>query len=35
MNIYDNKAMNDYLKKLYDLEHCFNRVHGDDPQTDS
>lgn len=32
MNIYDNRTMNDYLKRLYELEGAFNRVQGEDPQ---
>ena len=30
MNIYDNRTMNEYLKKLYDLQAAFNRVQGED-----
>lgn len=32
MNIYDNRTMNEYLKKLFELETAFNRVQGEDPQ---
>ena len=30
MNIYDNRTMNEYLKKLYELEIMFNKVQGGD-----
>ncbi len=33
MNIYDNRTMNEYLKKLYELEMMFNKVQGDDPHS--
>jgi hypothetical protein len=32
MNIYDNRTMNEYLKRLFELEATFNRVQGEDPQ---
>lgn len=32
MNIYDNRTMNEYLKKLFELELAFNKVQGGDPQ---
>lgn len=34
MNIYDNRTMNEYLKKLYELEIMFNKVQGDNSHSE-
>ncbi len=33
MNMYDSKSMNDYIKRLYELECLFNRNQDQDPQS--